>query len=326
MHNIKYVEALNEALKEEMKRDKRVILIGEDIGPYGNPFGVTKSIYKEFGPERVIETPISEAGFVGIAIGSANVGLRPVIELMYVDFSLVAMDQIINQTAKLRFMSGFQIKTPMVIRTQGGAGTGDAAQHCQSLEAHFVHTPGLKVVMPSTPADAKGLLKSAIRDDNPVIFIEHPLLYFRKGEVPDEEYTTPLGKAIVRRLGDSITLVSYSYMSLVALGAAEKLAEEGINVEMIDLRSLVPLDIDTVVNSVRKTKKLVIVHQACRRGGVGAEIGMQIIENAFNCLDTPILRIAGLNTPIPYSKLLEICSFPTEDVIINSIKKLFNKS
>ena len=270
MREILYREALNEALREEMGRDERVFVVGEDVAdPFGGVYKVTVGLSDVFGTDRVRNTPLSEVAIMGATLGSALTGMRPVAELMYVDFTAVCMDQIVNQIAKLRYMTGGQAVLPLVIRTQGGAGRSSAAQHAQSLEAWFVHTPGLKVVMPSTPEDAKGLLKTSIRDDNPVLFIEHKLLYNEKGPVPEEEYTIPLGVADVKRSGKDVTVIATSRMVLRSLNAAEQLEEEGISVEVVDPRTLVPLDEETLLESVRKTNRVVIVHEACRRGGVG---------------------------------------------------------
>lgn len=321
---ISYAQALGEALKEEMRRDKTVFLLGEDIGLQGGAFGVTRGLLEEFGPERVRSTPISELLIAGAAVGAALDGYRPIVEIMYIDFSTLAMDQIVNQAAKIRYMTGGKVKVPLVIRTQGGGGRGSAAQHSQSLEAWFAHIPGLKVVMPSTPYDAKGLLKTAIRDDNPVIFIEHKLLYPLKGVVPDKEYSVPLGKADIKRNGEDITIIATSLMAHEALAAAENLEKEGIDAEVIDPRSLVPLDEETLVNSVKKTGKAVVVHEACKRCGIGAEIASFIMEEAFDFLDAPILRVAGANTPIPYNMTLEKLARPNVKDIVNAVKRMIS--
>jgi len=317
MRVIKYVQALNEALREEMERDENVFIIGEDIAKNGGVFGVTMGLWEKFGDKRVRNTPISESAFVGCGVGAAITGLRPVVEIMYTDFTTVAMDQIVNQAAKIRYMFGGRAMVPLVIRTQGGAGAGDAAQHSQSLEAWFAHVPGLKVVMPSTPYDAKGLLKAAIRDNNPVIFIEHQLLYSTTGEVPEEEYIIPLGKADIKRPGRDLTIVATSYEVLEALKAADEMAKEGIEAEVIDPRTIRPLDIDTILDSVKKTGRLLIVHQACKTGGIGAEITAQVVEKGFYYLDKPVVRLAGSDTPVPYSKKLESLHFPhAEDIVV----------
>lgn len=323
MSEITYVQAVAAALREEMSRDENVFLLGEDMGVYGGCFGVTKGFLKEFGEDRIMDTPISEAGFTGVAVGAAIMGMRPVVEIMFSDFITLAADNLVNQAAKIRFMLGGQVKVPMVLRTPVGSGTGAAAQHSQSLEAWMVHIPGLKVVMPSTPYDAKGLLKAAIRDDNPVIFFEHKLLYKVKGEVPETEYTIPIGKADIKRSGKDVTIITYSLMVHRALEAAEKLSRDGIDVEVVDLRSLYPMDKETIVDSVKKTGKVIIVHEAVKRGGVGAEIAAQISDSeAFFHLDAPIKRLAGMEVPIPYSPTLEKGVVPQVEDIIKAVKEL----
>jgi pyruvate dehydrogenase E1 component beta subunit len=324
MRELTYSKALREALTEEMARNPDVLLMGEDIGVYGGVFKVTEGLLAQFGPERVIETPISEAGFVGAAVGLAMTGKHPVVELMFMDFAYVAADSIFNQAAKMRYMSGGRAQVPLVIRTQQGGGRGNAAQHSQSLETFFTHIPGLKVVLPATPYDAKGLLKSALRDPNPVVFIEHKLLYNTKGAVPDasQEYTIPLGQADVKRAGKDATVVSWSRTVLHALEAAELAAHEGIDVEVIDLRCTVPLDIDTVVASVKKTGRLVVAHEAHRRLGVGAEIASLVQERAFDYLDAPIERVGAMDIPIPYSKPLEDEALPGVQHIVRAIKRV----
>jgi len=315
-------QALNEALQEEMARDERVFLMGEDIGEYGGIFKVTKGLYEQFGEERVRDTPISEAGFVGMGIGAAITGLIPIIEIMWVDFTAVAMDQILNQAAKLKYMSGGQTSVPIVIRTQGGAGRGNGAQHSQSLETLFAHIPGLKVVVPSTPYDAKGLLKSAIRDNSPIIFIENKMLYNKKGEVPEGEYIVPLGKAKLKRQGSDVTLISISRMVDFCLEAAEQLQQEGISAEVIDLRTLNPLDAGTIVESVRKTMRAVVVHESTYSFGWGAEICSIIQENAFDYLDAPILRVATKDVPLPYNRTLEKQTIPQVSDIVEAVRSL----
>lgn len=322
MRKLTYKEALTEALKEEMERDKDIFLIGEDIGLYGGVFRVTQGLMEKFGERRVRQTPISESAIMGTAIGAALTGLRPVAEIMYIDFTTVAMDQIANQAAKLRYMSGGKVKLPLVIRTQGGTGTGEAAQHTQSLEAWFVHTPGLKVVMPSTPYDAKGLLKTAIRDDSPVIFIEHKFLYPLTGVVPKEEYTLPFGRAEVKRQGKDITVVATSFMVQRVLRVAEGLKDE-IDVELIDPRTLVPFDTETIITSVKKTGRLLIVQEACERGGMGGEIVRKIVEEAFDYLDTAPKVLGGRNIPVPYSPPLEKASVPQEKDIESKLRTFF---
>ena len=317
-----YSQALREALTEEMTRDPNILLMGEDIGVYGGVFKVTEGLLAKFGPERVRETPISEAGFVGMGVGLAMTGKRPVCELMFMDFAFVASDQIFNQAAKMRYMSGGRVKVPLLIRTQQGGGRGNGAQHSQCLETFFTHIPGLKVVLPATPYDAKGLLKSALREDNPVIFIEHKLLYSTKGEVPEGEYLIPLGKAEVKRAGRDVTLVSYSRTLLHSLEAAEQAVGEGISVEVIDLRCTVPLDLEAILASVRKTGRLIIAHEAHRRVGIGAEIASLAQEHAFDYLDAPIVRVAAMDIPIPASKPLEDVALPGPAQILEAIKQV----
>jgi pyruvate/2-oxoglutarate/acetoin dehydrogenase E1 component len=320
---IKYRDALNQALREEMTRNPLVFLMGEGIGEKGGSHKVTDKLMTEFGAERVIDTPISEASFIGMGAGAAMLGTRPVVELMFVDFALLTFDQLMNQAAKWNFMSGGQTKVPMVVRTQGGSGNGLAGQHSQSLEAMFYHMPGLKVVMPSTPYDAKGLLKSSIRDDEPVVFIEHKLLYLTEGEVPNGEYIIPLGKADIKRKGNDVTIITYSLMTLKCLEAAEILAREGIDAEVVDLRTLHPMDKDAMLESVQKTSRVAIVHEAIKRGGVGGDISAMIMEEAFDSLDAPVLRIAGKNTTIPYNLHLEKLCVPTTEDIVAGVRSLF---
>jgi pyruvate dehydrogenase E1 component beta subunit len=320
MRELTYSQALREALIEEMERDPNVILLGEDIGVYGGVFKVTEGLLARFGPERVRETPISEAGFIGAAAGLAMCGKRPIAEIMFMDFVWVAADQIWNQVAKMRQMSGGQVSVPLVIRTQQGGGRGNAAQHSQSLEAHFTHIPGIKVALPATPYDAKGLLKGAIRDPDPVIVIEHKLLYNTKGPVPEGEYLIPLGVADVKRPGRDVTVIAVSRTVLHALEAAEMLAGEGIDIEVIDLRTTVPLDMETVVQSVRKTGHVVVAHEAHRTCGVGAEIAARIMEEAFDYLDAPVQRVAALDVPIPYSQPLELAVLPGPADIVQGVR------
>jgi pyruvate dehydrogenase E1 component beta subunit len=320
MRKITYGQAISEAMHEEMARDASVIILGEDMGVMGSVFGLTKGFMDEFGAHRVIDTPISEAGFTGMAVGAAIRGLRPVVEIMYVDFTPMCMDPIVNQAAKMRYMTGGQIKVPLVIRAPEGAGRRNAAQHSQSLEAFFTHVPGLKVMAPATPYDAKGLLKTAIRDDDPVMFLEHKLLYAQKGEVPEEEYIIPLGKADVKRTGSDVTIIAYSRQMLFALAAAEELAKQGIDAEVIDLRTLVPLDWETIEASVKKTHKVVVVQEAVKRSGYAGEIAAQIMENAFDELDAPVKRVAGLNVVIPFSPALEDSVFPQVNDIVAGVR------
>lgn len=323
---IPYVEAINGALMEEMERDESIYLIGEDIGIHGGAFGVTKNLLNKFGNRRVVQTPISEEGFIGIAVGSALGGNRPIAEIMYMDFMGLAMDQIVNQAAKMRYMFGGKVTVPLVIRTQCGAGRSNAGQHSQSLESWFYHIPGLKVVMPSTPQDAKGLLKSAIRDDNPVIFIEHKGLYNQKGEVDENEFIVPLGVADIKRKGKDVTVLATSIMVLKALNVAEKLCKEnGIEIEIIDLRTLVPLDLTCILESVKKTSRVIILQEAIERGGVGSDIASILVEKVFDYLDAPIKKICSYNTIVPYNNLLEDYMIPNEERIYSEILQYMNK-
>jgi pyruvate/2-oxoglutarate/acetoin dehydrogenase E1 component len=323
MRELTYAEAIREALRQEMVRDESVFLIGEDIGRYGGAFGVSYGLVDEFGEERVRDTPISEAGIAGAATGAALTGMRPVAEIMFMDLTTIAMDQLVNQAAKLRFMFGGKAKVPLVLRTPGGSGTGASAHHSQSLEAWFVHVPGLKVVMPSTPHDAKGLLLASIRDDNPVVFVEHKLLYKTKGPVPEDDYTIPLGVGDVKRPGRDLTIVATSIMVPRALEAAEILAQEGIEVEVVDPRTLKPLDDGIIVESVIKTGRVLVAHEACKTGGVGAEIVARIAESeAFDYLDAPIKRLAGLDIPVPYNRNLERHMVPQVENIVAAAREL----
>ena len=311
MRELTYREAVREALRQEMQRDERVFVIGEDVGVYGGAFGVTMGLVDEFGDGRVVDTPISELGIAGTITGAALVGMRPVGEIMFMDFCTLAMDQLVNQAAKIRFMFGGGVKVPFVLRTPAGSGSGAAAQHSQSLENWFVHVPGLKVVMPSTPYDAKGLLISSIRDDNPVIFIEHKLLYNIKGPVPEEPYTASLGTAEVKREGRDVTVVATSVMVRRSLEAAERLSGEGIELEVVDPRTLKPLDEATIVRSVKKTGRVLIVHEACKSGGYGGELAAVVAgSEAFSYLDAPVVRLAGRDMPIPYNPILEHHTVP----------------
>jgi len=323
MREITYLEAVREALWQEMERDERVFIIGEDVGVYGGAFGVTLGLVEEFGEERVIDTPISEYGIAGAITGAALVGMRPVGEIMFMDFTTFAMEQLVNQAAKMRFMFGGTIEVPFVLRTPAGSGTGAAAQHSQSLEAWFVHVPGLKVVAPSTPYDAKGLLLASIRDDNPVIFVEHKLLYKIRGPVPEEAYTVPLGTAEVKRAGRDLTIVATSIMVKRSLEAAEQLAREGIEAEVVDPRTLKPLDEETLVRSVKKTGRVLIVHEACKTGGYGGELAAVIAgSEAFDYLDAPIVRLAGRDMPIPYNRNLEYHTVPQVEDIVEAARQL----
>lgn len=320
--NLSYREALNQAMREEMQRDDRVFLIGEEVGYYQGAFKVSKGFVEEFGTERVRDTPITEAGFTGLAIGAAMAGLRPIVELMTFNFGILALDQIVNNAAKIRYMSGGQISVPMVIRGPGSAAHQLAAQHSQSLEAWFCHVPGLKVIAPATPHDAKGLLKAAIRDDNPVIFIEAQLLYGTKGEVQEGEYTIPIGKAKIKRKGQDVTIASYSKMLLLAMETASDLEKDGIDAEVIDLRTLKPLDIDTLVQSVKKTGRLVIVEEGWRFAGLGAQIADSVYSAAFDALDGPIVRVTGEDVPMPYTRPLEDLAIPDRARIIQAVKQV----
>jgi len=323
MRQITYRDALREALREEMLRDKTVFVLGEDVGRYWQgAFKVTKGLTEEFGDERVRDTPISESTIIGVAAGAAITGMKPIAEIMFGDLSALAMDQIANQVAKLRYMFGGQTKVPVVIRMPFGAGVNIAAHHSQSLEAWFMHVPGLKIAMPSTPYDAKGLLKTAIREDNPVMFFEHKLLYPIEGPVPEEDYTIPFGVADVKREGKDVTLVATLYMVHKALAATKTLSKEEIDVEVIDLRTLVPLDKQAIVNSVKKTGRIVIVTEDCKTAGVSAEIAAMVAEEALDYLDAPIKRVAEPDTPIPFSPPLERFVIPNEKNIIKAVKEI----
>ncbi|HXX38384.1 MAG TPA: alpha-ketoacid dehydrogenase subunit beta [bacterium] len=318
---LSYAEAVREALRQAMQADERVIVLGEDIGVYGGAFGVTDGLLGEFGPKRIRDTPISEAAITGCAVGAAMTGLRPVLEIQFSDFLTLAMEQLVLQAAKLRFMFGGKARVPMVLRTPGGSGTGAAAQHSESLEAWFTHVPGLKVVMPSTPADAKGLLLSSIRDDNPVIFFEHKLLYRVRGPVPEEAVAIPLGEADVKREGSDVTIVATSVMVSRALRAAEQLAQEGVSAEVVDPRTLRPLDTDTILASARKTGHVVIVYEAPKTLGIGAEIAARIAESeALYSLQAPIVRLGGQECPIPYNRALERAAVPQQEDIVAAVR------
>ncbi len=321
MREITYRDALREALREEMRRDPSVFLLGEDIGRFwGGAFKVTDGLAEEFGDDRVRDTPISESAIIGAAVGAAITGMRPVAEIMFGDLTALAMDQISNQAAKIRYMFGGQAQCPLVIRTPFGAGVNIASHHSQSLEAWFMHVPGLLVAMPSTPYDAKGLLKTAIRGDNPVFFCEHKLLYPVKGEVPEAEYTIPFGVADVKREGSDVTIVTTSYMVHKALGAAEMLKKEGISSEVVDPRTLTPLDGQAIVRSVKKTGRIVVVSEDCKTAGVSAEIAAFVAEEALDYLDAPIKRLAEPDTPIPFSPALEQYVIPNEKAIVKAVK------
>jgi len=325
MRELTYREALREALREEMKRDSSVFMLGEEIAEYGGAYKVSLGLVDEFGHDRIRNTPLAEAAIAGAALGAALVGMRPVAEIMYIDFSPIAFEQICNQIAKLRYMTAGGVRVPLVIRTQCGGGVSAGPHHSQSLEALFTHIPGLMVVMPSNPYDAKGLLKSSIREDNPVIFIEHKGLYGQTGVVPEEEYLVPLGKADVKRQGNDATVVAISRSVSRVLKAAETLEKDGIDLEVIDPRTLKPLDEDVILSSVKKTGRVMIVHEACKTGGFGAEIAAIVAEKAFDYLDAPIKRVAALDSPIPFNPKLEDYVLPNENDIIAGAQELMGK-
>ena len=323
MREITYAEAVREAMVQEMERDPRVFLIGEDVGVYGGAFQVSLGMLEKFGPERVVDTPITELGIAGAATGAALVGMRPIAEIMFMDFMTLASEQLVNQAAKLRFMFGGHATVPMVLRTPAGSGTGAASHHSQSFENWFVHVPGLKVVMPTTPYDVKGLLIASIRDNNPVVFVEHKLLYKVKGPVPEELYEIPLGQAEVKRTGRDLTIIATSIMVPRSLQAAEVLAKEGIEVEVVDPRTLKPLDEATLVTSAKKTGRVLIVHEAVKIGGFGGELAAVIAESeAFGYLDAPIVRLAGRDMPIPYNRNLEVHTVPQVEDIVAKAREL----
>ena len=323
MPEMTYLEAIRQALWQEMKRDERVFLLGEDIGVYGGAFGLTHGMLDEFGPERVRETPISEATIVATAVGASLLGMRPIAEIMFMDFVLLALDQIANQAAKMRFMFGGRASVPIVVRMPGGSGTGAASQHSQSLESILMHFPGLKVVNPSTPYDAKGLMLASIRDPNPVCFVEHKVLYKTRGEVPEGDYTIPIGVAEVKRAGRDITVVANNIMVMKTLHIAERLAQDGIEVEVIDPRTLLPLDTDTIINSVIKTGRLLVVHEACQTGGWAGEVIASVVGSpAFDYLDTPVRRLGGRDIPIPYNRGLEKFAIPQDADIEAEIRMM----
>lgn len=318
-----YRDAIRQAMIEEIERDSRVFLMGEDIGRYQGTFRVTQGLFEQFRETRVMDTPISEPGIVGIATGAAMAGLKPIVEMMTMSFSILALDQIINHAAKVHYMSGGQLKSPIVVRGPGGAANQLSAQHSHSLEGWYAHCPGLQVVAPAFPADAKGMLKTAIRGENPVIFTENPGLYAMKGEVPtDPDFTVPFGKANIVREGTDVSLVAYSRMVHVCLEAAKHLEMDGINAEVVDVRSLLPLDVETIYGSVRKTHRSVVVYEDWRSGGFGAEIAARIGEDCFDDLDAPVGRVGGLNVPMPYSRVLELECIPNEGDVVTAVKKL----
>lgn len=320
MRKLTYAGALNEALRMEMRRDPKMFIAGEDVGQYGGIFGVTVGLLDEFGPKRVVDTPITESAIVGMAVGAAAAGLHPVVELMFIDFIGVSLDQLFNQAAKMKYMFGGKATLPFVLRTEGGAGMGAAAQHSQCLESWFMHVPGLKVVIPSTPYDAKGLLITAMRDNNPVVFIEHKMLYGTEGEVPEEEYTIPFGKADIKHAGTDVTVVATLAMVPKALAVAQELAKEGISVEVVDPRTLTPLDEGTILESVKKTHRLVIVTEEVGHAGSSAEIAARVAEKAFDYLDAGIRRVTAPFSPVPFSPALESLFIPSEARIMEAVR------
>lgn len=324
-HQITFGQAINEALAEEMRRDPTIYIIGEDVAEAGTPFKVLKGLVEEFGPERVIDSPISEAGITGISVGAAMTGMHPVVDIMFGDFIPLTMEQMVNQAAKVHYMSGGKLKVPMVMRTTLGATRRSAAQHSQSLHVFFSHIPGLKVVVPSTPYDAKGLLKTAIRDENPVIYFEDKMMYQLKGFVPDEEYTIPFGVADIKREGEDITIVATSSMVHVALGAAQMLEEDGINAEVIDPRTTSPLDKQTIIDSAKKTSRAIVVDEGYERYGVTAEIASVIADGAFYYLDAPVKRMGAMDVPVPFSPVLEDLTVPTEESVATMAKTICGK-
>lgn len=322
MKRIMYREAISFAIAEEMRRDEKVFVMGEDVAVIGGVYKATRGLLEEFGPRRVRNTPLSEVAIAGAATGAAMAGARPVAEIMHVDFTGCCMETILNQMSKMCYKTNGKVHVPLVLRTQGGRGHSNGCTQSQSLESLFTHIPGLKVVMPATPYDAKGLLKSAIRDNNPVIFIEHKGLYQTRGEIPEEEFLVPLGKADVKRAGTDVTIIAYSKTVLTALEAAKELEKEGIDAEVLDLRTLVPLDFESIKQSVCKTGRVIITHEACERTGYGAEIAAEIQEQLFDELDAPVLRVCGANIPIPNATLPEIESAPSTEKIVNAVKSI----
>ena len=326
MSMITYAQAVKDAMSEEMRRDPNVFLMGEDVGVYGGGFGVSLGMIEEFGEDRVIDTPISELGYIGCGVGAAMVGMRPIIDIMFSDFISVGFDQIANQAAKIRYMFGGNATVPVVIRLPEGSGTGAAAQHSQTPEAWLTNVPGLKIITPATPYDAKGLLKAAIRDDNPVIFLEQKMMYRKKGEVPEEDYTIEIGKADIKREGSDLSIITYGRMVMDSLEAAQALAEEGISVEVLDLRTLAPLDRSAIEQTVKKTKRAMVVHEACKTGGFGGEISAAISESdAFYYLDAPIKRCAGVDVPIPYCVELEKNVIPSVNDLVATARSMVKK-
>ena len=324
MRNISCSQAIKEALMEEMQQDETIFIIGEDLVTHGGIFGQFRGLPKKF-PDRIIDTPISETSIVGSGIGAALTGMRPIVDMHFADFITTAMDELVNQMAKIRYMSGGQAKVPMVLWAPDGAGISAAAQHSQSLESWVIHTPGLKVVVPSEPEDVKGLLKSAIRDDDPVVFFQHKCLFSTKGPVPETTYTIPLGKAKVKREGKDVTLLTYSRMTYFCLEAAEKLKHKGIDAEVVDLRTLSPLDFDLIAESVKKTSHVVVVHEACLTGGFGAELSARISEDLFECLKGPVIRVAAKDVPVPFSPVMANYVLPQVEDILCGVEKALRK-
>ena len=322
MREITYAQAINEALRENMRRNSRIILMGEDIGRYGGIFQVTAGLLDEFGPERVIDTPISESGFVGTCVGAAMTGLHPVAEVMFIDFTTCAMDMIVNQMAKMHYMSGGRGKVPFVLRTNIGAGRGAAAQHSQSFHSFFMHIPGLKVATPATPYDAKGLMNTALADENPVMFIEHKKLFITKGHVPEESYAIPFGTADIKRQGSDITIVATHALVQKSLNVAEEMSREGVDIEVLDPRTITPLDKETILNSVKKTGKLITVDEGCVTGGFGSEVAAIVAQEAFDYLEAPIIRVGSPDTPVPFSPPLEQFYIPDEGNIKDAVNRI----
>ncbi|HET8633297.1 MAG TPA: pyruvate dehydrogenase complex E1 component subunit beta [Gemmatimonadales bacterium] len=321
-----YRDALNQALREELKRDENVFLMGEEVAEYNGAYKVSRGLLEEFGPMRIVDTPIAELGFAGIGVGAAMTGLRPVIEFMTWNFALLAIDQVVNAAAKTRYMSGGQLGCPIVFRGPGGAALQLAAQHSQAFESWYAHIPGLKVIAPATPADAKGLLKSAIRDDNPVVFMEGEMLYNTKGEVPEDEYTIPIGKADRKREGSDVTLVCHSKTLSVALKAADKLAQEDISAEVLDLRTIRPLDTEAIFESVSRTHRCVVVEEGWPFAGVGAQVAYEIQKNIFDELDAPVIRVTQADVPMPYNRALEKAAKPDPDTVVATAKKVLYRA
>lgn len=323
MAKMTYVEALRDGMRIAMEQDDSVFLTGEDVGAFGGCFGQTQGLYETFGPRRVVDTPISETAIVGLATGAAAAGLRPIAELMFVDFLGICLDELFNQAAKMRYMFGGKIQVPLVLRCSCGAGFSAAAQHSQSLESWLAHIPGIKVVMPYSPADAKGLMLAAVRDNNPVVYLEHKALFTMVGEVPEGEYVVPIGKAAIAREGKDVSLITWSAMVGKCLQAAKKLAAEGIEAEVLDLRTITPLDRQSILDTVKKTNRAVIVHEAVTTGGFGGEVAALIADQAFDYLDAPVKRVAPPDTPIPFSPVLEQAFIPQPDGIVKAVKELF---